>query len=99
MQGKDFRNTTQKTQDEVRERTVKAVLSGKTQTEVAIMFDVSRQSVNIWVNKYRRKGKQTLVSKKRGGSKEPTLKGYQAAAIVNIIKDRHSEQLKLPFVL
>lgn len=99
MQGKDFRNTPQKAQDEVRGRAVKAVLSGKTQTEVAAIFGVSRQSVNTWVNKYRREGKQTLVSKKRGGWKEPTLRGYQASVIKNIIIGRHPEQLKLPFVL
>lgn len=99
MQRKDFRNTPQKTQDEVRERAVKAVLSGKTQTEVAEIFGVSRQSVNAWVNKYKRKGKQTLVSKKRGGWKKPTLKGYQASTIKRIVVGRHPEQLKLPFVL
>lgn len=99
MKKHDFRNTSQKAQDEVRKRAVKAVLSGKTQTEVARIFGVSRSSVNIWTNKYKREGRQTLVSKKRGGAKEPKLKGYQAAIIVNRIRDRHPEQLKLPFVL
>jgi transposase len=99
MKKNDFRNTSQKAQDEVRERAVKAVLSGKTQTEVAEIFGVSRQSVNTWVNNYKLKGKQTLVSKKRGNLQEPKLLGHQAATIVNIITDRHPEQLKLPFVL
>ena len=95
----DFRKTPQKIQDEVRKRDVKAVLSGKSQTEVAEIFGVSRPTVNIWVNNYKRKGKQTLTSKKRGSYKEPKLKGYQSANIVNMIKDRHPEQLKHPFVL
>jgi transposase len=99
MKKKDFRNIPQKAQDEIRKMAVKAVLAGKTQTEVSTIFGVSRSSVNIWVNNYKRKGKQTLVSQKRGTSKKSKLKGYQAATIVNIIKDRHPEQLKLPFVL
>lgn len=99
MKKKDFREVSQKTQDEIRERAVRAVFLGKTQTQVAKDFGVSRQSVNGWVNNYKKKGKKSLVSKKRGNKQEPKLKGYEAATIVNIIKDKHPEQLKLPFVL
>jgi transposase len=99
MKKQDFRKVSQKTQDEIRKRAVKAVISGKTQTDVAEIFGVSRSTVNIWVNNYKREGKQTLVSAKRGNPQEPKLKGHQAATIVNLIIDRHPEQLKLPFVL
>ncbi len=99
MKKQDFRNTPQKAQDEIRKRAVKAVLSGESQTSVAKIFGVSRQSVNTWVNNCKRKGKQTLVSKKRGNPQEAKLVGHQAATIVNLITDRHPEQLKLPFVL
>jgi transposase len=99
MTKQDFRNVSQKAQDEIRKRAVKAVLLGKLQTEVALIYGISRQSVNTWVNNYKRKGKQTLVSKKRGNPQEPKLKGHQAATIAKIIKDKHPEQLKLPFVL
>lgn len=99
MKDQDFRRTTQKAQDEIRKRAVKAVLKGKTQTEVAEIFGVSRSTVNIWVNNYRRKGKQSLTSKKRGTYSEPKLKGFQAALIKNIVVGRYPEQLKLPFVL
>jgi len=96
---KDTRNLTQKEQDLIREKAIKIVLSGKTQTETAQLLNVSRQSVNGWVNNYKKKGKKSLKSKKRGNPQEPKLKGYQAATIVNIITDRNPEQLKLPFVL
>lgn len=99
MNKQDFRNTPQKIQDEIRGRAVKAVLSGESQTFVARLFGVSRQSVNTWVNNYKREGKQTLISAKRGNPQETKLKGHQAASIVNLITDRHPEQLKLPFVL
>ena len=99
MKKQDFRNVSQKVQDEIRKRAVKAVLSGKSQTQIAEIYGVSRPTVNIWVNNSKRKGKQTLVSEKRGNPQEPKLKGHQSATIINIIKDRHPEQLKLPFVL
>jgi transposase len=99
MKKQDFRNIPQKTQDEIRERAVKAVLSGETQTHVAKIMGVSRSTVCIWCNKYKGLGKKSFKSKKRGNPQEPKLKGCQAATIVNIITDRHPEQLKLPFVL
>ena len=96
---KDTRNLTQIEQDVIREKAVLMVKSGISQTETARLLGVSRQSVNVWYNKYLESGKKSLKSKKRGNPQEPKLKGYQAAAIVNIIKDKHPEQLKLPFIL
>lgn len=95
----DTRNLTQKEQDIIREKAVLMVKSGLTQTETATLLGVSRQSVNGWYNNYKANGKKAIKSKKRGNPQEPKLAGYQAAAIVNIIKDKHPEQLKLPFVL
>jgi len=37
--------------------------------------------------------------KKRGGIKEPKLKGYQASTISRIIREKNPEQLKLPIEL
>jgi transposase len=99
MKKQDFRKVPQKAQDEIRKRAVKAVLSGKSQTGVAEIYGVSRSTVNIWVNNYKREGKHTLISSKRGNPQESKLKGTQAATIVNLITDKHPEQLKLPFVL
>lgn len=96
---KDTRNLSQKEQDVIREKAVLMVKSGISQTQTALLLGVSRQSVNGWFNNYKKFGKKSFKSEKRGNPQEPKLKGYQAAIIVNIITDRHPEQLKLPFVL
>jgi transposase len=96
---KDTRNLTQQEQDIIREKAVLMVKSGISQTQTAVLLGVSRQSVNGWFNNYKKFGKKSFTSKKRGNPQEPKLKGYQAATIVNIITDRYPEQLKLPFVL
>jgi transposase len=100
MTGKqDGRKRTQKEQDAIRETGVRMVVSGISQSETARILGVSRQSVNGWYSKYKENGKEGLACGKRGNPQEPKLKGHQAATIVNIITDRHPEQLKLPFVL
>ncbi len=86
---------------DLRRRTVAAVVDrGLSKAEAARMFGVSRTSVHTWVDLYRTQGEEGLTPKRagrpRGGG---PLKGWRAAAIVNIIKDRCPDQMKLPFAL
>jgi len=78
---------------------VKAILSGRTQLAVAEMFCISRQSVSKWLKDYKAQGCKALKTKRQGRPTGGTLKPWQAAQIVNAIKDRHPDQLKLPFYL
>ena len=75
-------------------------MAGMSQTEGAAVFDVTRQAIGKWVKAYRAGGDAALAARKRGrkagGGK---LQGWQAATICNLIRDRHPEQLKLPFYL
>ena len=49
---------------------------------------------------YTTSGDSGLAARKRGPQGGGgNLKGWQAAAICNLIRDHHPEQLKLPFVL
>lgn len=96
---RDLRKQSQKEQDEIRKRAVAAVNSGKSQTEVAQIFDVSRASVCKWVNQAKRKGTRFLTSKPRGGMKERFITRRAENRIVGLVRDKHPEQLKLPFVL
>lgn len=96
---KDIRNLTQKEQDLIREKAVKMVKNKLSYCQTAELLGVSRQAVSRWYKAYKRLGKRSFKSKKRGNPQEPTLKAYQAATIVNMITDKHPEQLKLPFVL
>jgi transposase len=97
---KDARSLKPEAQSALRQRAVKAVMNGMTQTKAAEVFGVTRQAVSNWVKAYRTGGAQGLEARKRGPKGEQTtLRGWQAATICNQIRDRHPEQLKLPFVL
>jgi transposase len=51
------------------------------------------------VNLYGEGGWEALRAKRRGRPKGGKLKGWQAAAIKNLIRDRCPDQLKMPFAL
>jgi transposase len=87
--------------EDLHRRVVRAVLDQKlSKTEAARLFGVSRTSVHYWVEAYRTDGERGLTPKRPGRSKGGgQLKGWQAATIVNIIKDKCPDQLKLPFAL
>jgi transposase len=97
----DARTLSAEAQEVLRKRTVAAVLGGMRQNKAAEVFGVTECAVSRWMTAYRSaKGLSGLDKKKRGPKKSPAkLKGWQAAAICNIIRDRHPEQLKLPFAL
>jgi transposase len=87
--------------EDLRRRTVRAVLQqGLSKTEVARIFGVSRTSVHWWIELYEKHGEDGLTPKLPGRPKcGGRLKGWQAATIVNIIKDHCPDQLKMPFAL
>jgi transposase len=87
--------------EDLRRRVVRAVTAGGlNKSEAARVFGISRTSVHAWADLYESGGEEGLAPKRpgrpRGGGR---LKGWQAAVIVNTIKDRCPEQLKLPFAL
>ena len=96
----DARRLAPGTQEQIRHRAVSAVENGMTHVKAAEVFGVTRQSVDRWVSVYRTAGVDGLKAQKRGPKGERAkLKGWQSAAVCNLIRDRHPEQLKLPFVL
>ncbi|HID06498.1 MAG TPA: IS630 family transposase [Armatimonadetes bacterium] len=97
---KDARSLAPEAQAALRYRAVEAVLDGMTQIDAAEVFGITRQAVGKWMKTHRTGGKASLAVKKRGPkSPRAKLKGWQAAKICNLIRDRHPEQLKLPFYL
>jgi transposase len=87
--------------EDLRRRVVHAVINeGMSISKAASVFGVSRTSVHAWLDLYRKEGEEGLVPKRPGRPKGGGyLKGWQAGVIVNIIKDRTPDQLKLPFAL
>jgi len=97
---KDARSLSPEAQEALRRRAVAAVLGGMKQVEAARVFDVTRQAVGIWMRKHREGGEAALRAGIKGRPRTGgRLKGWQAATICTLIRDRHPEQLKLPFVL
>jgi transposase len=95
----DARRLSPETQEALRRRAVAAVFSGKSRSEAAQLFGVSRQSVNAWCSKAKSADSKALTSRKRGAHKPRVLNLRQEKWIRHQIEDKHPEQLKLPFVL
>lgn len=100
MEKQDTRSLSGEAQETLRIRAVKAILSGRTQVEVAELFGVSRQAISKWLKDYRAGGFKSLKTRRQGRRKGcRALKPWQAAQIVRALKDRHPDQLTLPFYL
>jgi transposase len=92
----DNRNLSPEQQEVLRQKAVAAVLTGEKQVQVARTLGVSTWSVCNWVKQARKRGVGSLKAKPRGGCKPAALKGWQAARIVDIIREKNPDQLKLP---
>lgn len=99
MKTRDARSLPPLAQEDLRRKTVKAVLGGKTQVEVAMMFGVTRRAVSNWLRARREGGAHALKAKRKGRPQGGTLAPWQAAQIAKTIVDRRPDQLKLPFYL
>jgi transposase len=97
----DARRLAPPAQEALRRRAVAAVLAGEmTQAAAARAFGVARKTVWLWLKTHRQGGDAALAAQKRGPKAgHGKLKGWQAATICNLIRDRHPEQFKLPFFL
>jgi transposase len=99
METKDARNLSPAELSALRERAVKAVLSGRSRVEISEILGVSRQTIGQWVKEHELRGADSFVYRKRGRPTGGRLKQKQADQIVKLVVDRMPEQLKLPFVL
>lgn len=99
MRTQDFRSLSPQAQQDLRRKAVKAFLSGKSRTEVAVLFGVTRESVGAWVKRYQADGPKALRAGRRGRPKGGKLQPWQAAQVAKAITERCPNQLKLPFYL
>jgi transposase len=99
MRKNDARLLSPIAQEELRRRTVDAVLNGMPQTEASVVFGVSRSSVAKWMSIHRKGGEKALDIKKRGRRRGISLKPLQVAQIVRTITDHCPDQVKLPWAL
>lgn len=99
MRTQDARSLPTVAQADLRRKTVKAVLAGKKQREVAALFGVTEQAVCQWLKRYRQGGLKALRARRRGRPRGGKLKPWQAAQTAKAVVHRHPEQLRLPFCL
>jgi transposase len=99
---KDSRSLNQSAQEILRIKAVNAIISGKTQDEVAALFDVSLKAVNNWWRIYRELGMPGLRMKSRrpkSADEGGKLKGWQCASVVRTIMKKTPDQLNFGFML
>ena len=77
---------------------MRAVIGGVTHREVAAALGIERAVVSKWMRRWRDGGWEGLSERRRGRrpGEQQTLKPWQAAVIVKLIKEKHPDQLQLP---
>jgi transposase len=102
MDARDFRSIGRAAQEELRRRALLLTLQqGLSQAQAAEVVGVQRQTVNIWLQRYRAQGEDGVldgrrVSPRRG---KGLLAAEEATKVQGWIRDRTPDQLKLPFAL
>jgi len=95
----DFRSLTAPAQEAIRFKAMAALQEGRSKTEVARIFGISRQAVHAWTVRRKESGAQGLQAKRRGRPVGGRLTARQEKTIVRLITDHCPDQLKLPFYL
>jgi transposase len=99
MKHLDFRSLTPQAQEAIRFKAMTALQAGRSKTETARIFGVSRQAIHTWVAQHQQSGQQALRAKPRGRPPGGRLTPRQERALVRLIRDHCPDQLKLPFYL
>ena len=97
----DARSLSQDAQEALRVRGVKLLLDGVTQAEVAALLGVSERAVRSWARRYRRGGWKAVAKRPRGrdAQSQMVLSAAQQARLVQMIKTRCPDQLRIPGLL
>jgi transposase len=94
----DARRLPQASQEDLRQRVVAAVQSGRTQAEAAVLFGVSERSVSRWCVAFARNGNRALYARKRGRRPEEqkALNATQQARLRRTVVGKYPDQVALP---
>jgi transposase len=101
MEVRDFRSIGRAAQEALRRRALVLIERGSSQAEAAGAVGVHRQTVNIWLKRYREQGEAGVldgrrISPRRG---KGVLSAEETRQIRRWIGDKMPDQLKLPFAL
>lgn len=95
----DFRSLSPQAQESIRFRAMAALNEGRSQTEVARIFGVTRQAIHQWIVRERESGSKGLRARQRGRPHGGRLTAKQQKRVCRLITDHCPDQLKLPFYL
>jgi transposase len=100
MKAQDARSLPVVAQEALRQKAVRAVLAGTSQSKVSRILGVCRYAVIQWVQAFRQGGSRAVKAKRRGRPKGAgALLPWQAAQVVRAVEDRTPDQFKMPFFL
>lgn len=99
MKHPDFRSLTPPAQEAIRFKAMAALQAGRSKTEVARIFGVTRQAIHGWSARQKKSGAQALQAKRRGRPLGGRLTARQERVIGRLLTDHCPDQLKLPFYL
>lgn|ERR671918_828676 len=102
MEARDFRSIGRAAQEELRRRALVLVgQNGMSQAEAARVVGVQRQTVNVWLKRYREQGEAGVLDGRRVSPRKGkgALTAAEARQIRRWIADTTPDQLKLPFAL
>jgi len=99
MKHRDFRSLAPQVQEEIRFKAMAALKEGRSTTDVAKIFGVTRQAIHGWIALQKHSGVEALRAGQRGRPVGGRLSSKREQVICRVIEDRCPDQLKLPFYL
>src|SRR6476646_513325 len=102
MEARDFRSIGRVAQEALRRHAIVLVeREGMTQAATAKAVGVQRQTVNLWLKRYRERGEEGVLDGRRISPRKGkgALTADQSRKIRAWIADKTPDQLKLPFAL
>jgi len=99
MRKRDFRSLTPQAQEDLRFQAMAALQSGRSKSEVARLFGITRQAIHQWIRRQATGGAQALQARPRGRPQGGQLTAPQQRKLCRLITDHCPDQLKLPFYL
>lgn len=97
----DARSLSQDAQEALRVRGVRLLEEGWTQVQVAEALGVGERQVRRWQKRFRRGGWKALAKRRRGRrpGEQEALSAAQQRQIVEAIRSKHPDQLRIPALL
>ena len=99
MKHHDFRSLSPQAQEAIRFKAIAALKEGRSKTEVAKIFGVTRQAIHGWIALQKHAGVRALRAGRRGRPVGGRLNPKREKVICGVIEDHCPDQLKLPFYL